>query len=167
MHDAVATGLAILLLLVGLPVLILVVRDRTRRRTQSAAHDADRRSHERRILNPDWSRVEEHLQRPAPSALRELYADRDLVTRIDLDWPDEEIISTFEPLDAQALRDAERWLGFEAVTLATTGTGDAVYLRPGSREVDAVYVTHHDGGDTEVFAESVAAMHMTLRKANR
>jgi hypothetical protein len=40
-------------------------------------------------------------------------------------------------------------------------------LRPGGGEADTVYITHHDGGDTEVFAESVAAMVEKLRNANR
>ena len=33
-------------------------------------------------------------------------------------------------------------------------------------EGDHVYVTHHDGGDTEVFAESVGEMLATLKQAN-
>jgi hypothetical protein len=40
--------------------------------------------------------------------------------------------------------------------------GDMVYLRPGAAEVDAVYLAHHDGGDIEILAESVAQMRETL-----
>lgn len=102
-----------------------------------------------------------------PPALRELYADRALITRRDLRWSDEQAISAFEPLDEQAILDAARTFGFAAVPIATTDFGDLVYLRPGAAEDDVVYVTYHDGGDTEVFADSVTPMLATLRPANR
>jgi hypothetical protein len=35
------------------------------------------------------------------------------------------------------------------------------------REPDAVFITHHDGGDTEVYAESVVVMLERLRDASR
>jgi hypothetical protein len=146
-----------------LPVLLLVLRDRAgaSRRTRARAEEQD--SHDRRLLNPDWPRVEQHLSRPVPSALRELYADRALITRRDLRWSDEATISAFEPLDARAIADATRDLGFDGVMIATTDFGDAIHLRSGATERDVVYVTYHDGGDTEVFADSVAVMLAILR----
>lgn len=102
-----------------------------------------------------------------PSALRELYADRVLITRRDLPWSDDQMISAFEPLDARAIADATRDLGFDRVVIATTDFGDAIYLRSGAAERDVVYVTYHDGGDTEIFAESVPAMAAALRRAAR
>ena len=41
---------------------------------------------------------------------------------------------------------------------------DAVYLRPGATEADTVYVAYHDGGDPEVFAESIGHMLVVLRQ---
>jgi hypothetical protein len=98
-----------------------------------------------------------------PSALRELYADSALITRRDLRWSDDYTISAFEPLDDEAIRQAARALGLDAVPIATTDFGDLVYLRPGAAERDAVYLTHHDGGDTEILAESIQAMVSALR----
>jgi hypothetical protein len=61
-------------------------------------------------------------------------------------------------------RDASRSPGFDAVLIATTDFGDAVYLRPGATEADTVYVAYHDGGDTDVFAESIGQMLAVLRQ---
>ena len=102
-----------------------------------------------------------------PSALRELYADQALITRRDLAWSDDQMISAFEPLDEKAIVEAARALGFDAVPIATTDFGDMVYLRPGAAENDVVYLTYHDGGDTEVFAESVQAMKAALQRRLR
>jgi hypothetical protein len=120
-----------------------------------------------RILHPDWVFYERHLERPVPPALRELYADRELVVLQDLKYADAERITTFDPLDERALLDTRPWLGFDAVAIATGQFGDPIYLRPGSSEPNLVYITHHDGGDTEVFADSVGAMVEQLRLANR
>jgi hypothetical protein len=171
MFDTVTTVLALALIFIGLPVLILRMNDRQRsarrRRDHPAASDIrERQAYEQRLLNPDWACVERHLRRPAPQALRELYSDRALITPQDLNYTAEQVISTFEALDEEAIQDMTRWLGFEAVAIATTDFGDAVYLRPGLTEVDTVYLTHHDGGDTEVFAESVTQMLAALRQAH-
>ena len=165
MNDTVLTVLAIGLIFVGLPVLLLVLRDRAGAARRTRARAAEQQSHHRRLLNPDWSGIEQHLERPVPPALRELYADRGLITRRDLRWTDEQAISAFEPLDEEAILDATRTFGFAAVPIATTDFGDMVYLRPGAAEGDTVYVTYHDGGDTEIFAESVEAMTAVLRGA--
>lgn len=166
MNDTVATVLAIGLLFVGLPILILALRDRrapARRKTKSPI--VGDRSHEGRLLEPEWRFVEETLQRPVPPALREMYADKALITRRDLAWTGDQTIGGFEPLDEQAIADATEWLGVEAVAIATTDSGDTIYLMPGADERDAVYLTHHDGGDTEVFADSIAVMLVRLRSA--
>jgi hypothetical protein len=172
MSDTITTVVFLVALFVGLPLFILWVRDRVsnarwQRRNPREKLTADRAAYEERILSPDWTFYERHLQRPAPAALRELYADRALVTARGLDYSDLELITTFEALDARGLLDTSPWLGFEAVAIATGQFGDPIYLKPGGSEGDAVYITHHDGGDTEVFAESVATMLERLRHANR
>lgn len=98
--------------------------------------------------------------------MRELYTDRVLITARGLDYTNGNRISSFGPLDEQGLLDTRAWLGLDAVAIAMTDFGDAIYLRPGSAQGETVYITHHDGGDTEVFAESMAAMVNTLRDAN-
>jgi hypothetical protein len=150
-----------------LPVCLLLLRDRAGASQRTRARAAERQSHDQRLLHPDWPRIEEQLKRPVPSALRELYADRALVSRCDLRVSDDLTISAFEPLDDEAIAEATRALGFDAVPIATTDFGDMVYLRTGAAEGDAVYMTYHDGGDTELLADSVTAMLATLRKAER
>ena len=166
MNDVVATVLALGIIFVGLPVLILVLRDRRAAARRASARPSDERQRELRLLAPDWSLVQRHLRRPVPPALRDLYADRALMTRRDLDWNDEHRISAFEPLDERAFAQAAEWLGAEAVAIASTDSGDAIYLRPGTDERDAVYLMHHDGGDIEVFADSVAMMLMRLKRGS-
>ena len=169
MADTVTTVLALALIFVGIPVFLLRINDwrRSRRTDHSRASDVqERMAYEQRLVNPDWASVERHLRRPVPPALRDLYGDRPMITRRDLAYADEQVLGTFVPLDEQAIADTTRWLGFQAVALATTDFGDAVYLRPGEDGGDAVYLTHHDGGDTELFAESITKMVATLRQAN-
>jgi hypothetical protein len=172
MSDTITTVLAIALIFIGLPILILWMNDRRTKARQDREQlpeirDAHRRTHEQRITRPDWACVERHLVRKPPQSLRDLYADHALVTRHDLNYTADYSISTFEPLDEKAMSDTREWLGFEAVAIATSDCGDVIYLRPGASEADAVYLTHHDGGDTEVFAGSVTEMRETLERANR
>jgi hypothetical protein len=169
MTETIASVLAIALIFVGLPVLILKLKDRViavRRdhRNRPETQAAERRAHERRILMPDWECVERHLQRPVPQALRALYADGTLVTSRDIEYSLDHSISTFEALDEQSITDAAPWLAVKAVVFATTDTGDPVYLRSGASVADTVYVTHHDGGDTDIFAPSLAQMVQVLRR---
>src|SRR5262245_16345289 len=167
MADAVITVLVIVLLFIGLPVCLLRIIDRKRTgraRHQSGSPVAEREAYERRILAPDWLCVERHLRRPPPQALRDLYADRSLIIRRDLQYDDDRLVSTFEPLDEEAMIKTSQSLEFDAVVIATTDFGDSVYLRPGATEADTVHVTYHDGGDTEVFAESTDQMLIVLRQ---
>jgi len=156
----------------GLALLILWVRDRVsstlhHKRNPPERVAAERAAYEERILRPDWTFYERHLERPPPAALRELYADQTFVTTQGLKYSDFEYVTTFEALDEQGLLDARPWLEFDAVPIATGQFGDPIYLRPGRSETDVLYITHHDGGDTEMFAESVAAMLETLRQCIR
>ena len=159
MADTVITVLVLILLFIGLPVSLLRMIDRKR-----TGRAVDREAYERRILAPDWVAAERHLRRPPPQALRDLYADRRLVIQRDLEYDDDRSVSTFEPLDEEAMVTTSRSLGFDAVVIASTDFGDAVYLRPGSTEADTVHVAYLDGGDTEVFAESIEQMLVVLRQ---
>jgi hypothetical protein len=168
MIDAIAAIISIIALLIGLPVLILRLRDRIAnalraRRNSPENLAANRRNYEQRILRPDWEFYERHLERPVPPVLRELYTERELITAQGFDYSDSERISTFGPLDVEGSLDTQPLLGFDAVAIATNEFGDPIYLRPGFSEPDIVYITHHDGGDTEIFAESVSEFLDRLR----
>ncbi len=171
MREALVVITSIACLFVGLPLIILWIRDRVAR-AWSRYRDLpdklaeERRTYEDRLLRPDWAFYERHLQRPAPEAVCELYADRALVTLDGLEYSDSHELSTFNPLDAQGLIDARPWMEFEVVPIATSIFGDPIYLRPGPSEPDTVYITYHDSDpiETAVFASSVASMLEQIRR---
>ena len=170
MPDGILSVLVIVLIFVGLPVVLLVTKDRIARAMRNRPAElsriaVERHAYERRILAPDWWCVERHWRRPIPPALRELYADLSLVTCRDVSYSTDYALGTFEALDEQAMADSKEWLGFEAVVFASTQDGDAIYLRPGPSEDNAVYLTHHDGHDTEVLAATLQGMLDTLRRS--
>lgn len=105
---------------------------------------AERRELERRLLNPDWTFYEQHLQRPAPASLRELFANHDLILGrqhvefISVEEEDSTIyISEFWPLDERKLRESREY-GINAIPFAY-GEGLWIYLRPGPSETNAVF----------------------------
>jgi hypothetical protein len=175
MSETFKTVAFLVAVFIGLPLFIIWVRDRIsdrlwKRRNPPEKLLADRRAFEVRLLRPDWDFYERHLQRQAPSALRAMYADRNLVTAQGLDIVDDDdfeiTISTFEPLDERGLLETRPWLGFDAVAIARSDFGDPIYLRPGPSEPDTVHITFHDGGDTEVLTESVEALLQKVKAAN-
>jgi hypothetical protein len=112
-----------------------------------------------RLIQTDWAFYEHHLRRPIPAALRELYSDMALLSACaSYRWKREEI-NSFEPLNESCLLDTHDEIGYDVVPFATSVCGDAIYLRPGARESDTVYIAYHDDpGNIEVFAESVSEM---------
>jgi cell wall assembly regulator SMI1 len=102
-----------------------------------------------------------------PTALRELYVDRALVTDGGFDYARGSGISSFEPLNEKCVLDTREQLGSDLVPFATSDCGDPIYLRPGPSEPDKVYVTYHDEDKTEVLADSVAEFLTKVRNANR
>jgi hypothetical protein len=116
--DILLTALMLLALIIGAPVLFLILRDRVelamwRRRNPPEKMVADRCAWEERFLHPDWDFYERHLQRPAPKALRELFADDQFVVTQVIEYDEDEVISTFNALDEQGLAGSRDWLGFD------------------------------------------------------
>ena len=154
-------------LFIGLPSLMFAALGRFSLRAELSSEQlaAERHAYEELILRPDWTFYENHLQRPVPTPLRELYSDRALVTAGGFVYSKEIGISTFEPLNEQYLLDTLEQLGFNVIAVATSDCGDPIYLRPGSGEPDKVYLTFHDSGETIVVADTVAAFLAQLRSA--
>ena len=137
-----------------------------RRRNPPETIASQKHVYEARLLHPDWKFYERHLQRPTPAALRELYSDRELIVANNRDYDESHYISTFDPLDEAALVDTRAIFGFDTVPFANSD-GDIIYLRPGPTETDAVFITYHDGGDTEQLAPDVSTFLQRLRETNR
>jgi hypothetical protein len=148
--------------------LLLLLHYMGRRKHPPEEEAAERKALEQRILSPDWTFYERHLQRPAPPALRELFKEIGLVTRCGLEFSKSGGISTFNPLDENSLIDTADQLGFDVVPFATSDCGDAIFLRPGKDAPDTVYIAYHNdpGKGLVVFANSVAAMIERSRKVN-
>ena len=163
MIESVITVFAILVLFVALPALIVYIAYRRRLAVRHGWAGLPKDEHEQLILAPDWTFVEQHLGRPVPRALRELYSDRSMITRTNLAFAGTPI-NSFEPLTRQSLLGTASEIGFDILPIATTVFGDPLYLRPGADSGETVYVTHHDGGDTAVFAESIAQLVAGLRQ---
>ena len=119
---------------------------------------ADRAEYEDRIVNPDWPFYEEHLGRTVPASLVELFNNRSLLLAEGELTIGEHAISTFGALDERGLDETRPWVGFDAVAIAKTVFGDPIYLRPGADRPDEVYISYHDGGDTELVAPDVARL---------
>jgi hypothetical protein len=147
---------------------LLLLHYLSRRRHPPEMQAAERQALEERILSPDWAFYERHLQRPAPTALRQLFADKALVTSCGLAFSKSNGISTFNPLDQDSLVDTADLLGFDVVPFATSDCGDAIFLRPGKDAPDTVYIAYHDdpGKGLVVLADSAAAMLEKLRNLN-
>lgn len=161
-------SLLIGLVLVGLPCLRFALTGGFSLRPEPSEEElaSARRAFEETLLEPDWDFYERHLQRPVPQALRALYADEKLITSSLLDYSDECSINSFEPLKEDCLIEAPGVIEVPIVPIASNGFGDPIYLKPGTSETDAVYVTYHDGDDTESLADSVAAFVERLKQAN-
>jgi hypothetical protein len=149
-------------------VVALYVWWRVREPRKTKQRAIERQATVERLLHPDWEFYERHLGRAVPAALRALYADQSLVTVAGLKYDKKYDISTFNPIDDDWLLDTRDTIGYDIVAFADSDCGDPIYLRPGSSESDAVYISHHDErGHIAIFADSVAAMLERLRDANR
>ena len=168
----VYTIAVLVVLLIGVPMLVLLIRDRvenvlSRHRNSPEKLEAERRAYEVRLQNPDWAFFERHLERAVPQALRDLFANHRTIVAQSVDYGGEDVISTFGALDEQELIDSRSWLGFDVVPIATSDFGDPIYLRPGATESNAVYITCHDGGGTTQLAPDVEAFLRRLRTNSR
>lgn len=159
-------------LFIGLPSLWYTLSGRFSLRPEKTEEELaaemalERAAFETALRQPEWAFYERHLRRPIPGALRELYADERLITATLLDYSDTCSINSFFPLNESSLCETPENSGQWVVPVAISDVGDAVYLKPGHDEADAVYMTCHDGGDTEMLADSVSGFVEHLRQAN-
>ncbi|MDJ0941676.1 MAG: hypothetical protein QNJ00_18065 [Woeseiaceae bacterium] len=149
-----------------LAAIVLVVIDRLqdlywRRKNPPEKLAAERLAYRERIRNPDWAFFAAHLRRDVPRSLKDLYADHETVLADTAVFGDEPI--SFGAIDERGLTETVEWPGVEAVAIARNDSGDPIYLRPGADETNAVYVTYHDGGDTEQVSADVDEFIASIR----
>ena len=157
-------GAVYLLVVFGAAVLALMARDRFkaarwRRRNPPARIAEERRRFERRLVAPDWLFYAEHLQRPVPAALVSWFTNAKGVTQT---YAFDDYLIDFAPIDRDALLDA--WVVPGIVAFAESD-GDPIYLKPGTGADESVFITFHDGGDTELLARSVEQFLTSLKEA--
>jgi hypothetical protein len=143
-----------LLIVYGTAVLALMARDRFmaarwRKRHPPERIAEERRRHERRLVTPDWLFYGEYLQRPVPAALVSWFSNAAALTAT---YAFDDHLVDFVPIDRDAVREA--WVVPRIVVFAESDA-NPIYLKPGQSTDDAVFITFHDGGDTEVLASSV------------
>jgi hypothetical protein len=129
----------------------------------------ERAAYRQRLLSPRWEEVESALGRRIPAILRELYADRALITSGDclvLD-PDRDRaeeaplnVNEFVPADQEAITSTLVSVPPGAFPFATNEYRDPLYVQLGELpDGDGrVSVHYHDGDDTDVVAPSLRTL---------
>lgn len=164
--NIIITATIYLSALIALAVAILWLVDRLSKASPTKGK-TDRAAFIKRLTNPDWKYFERHLQRSPPKALRNLFSKHELlVAGTNMEFEDSCLVTSFEPLDAHGLKHTKEWLALEVIPFASSD-GDPIYLRPGAKEVNAVYITHHDGGDTEQICTDISVFVEKLRAVKK
>jgi len=157
-------GVAYVSLLLVSAALLLMLRDRftaARRRIHNPPERVAeaQRQLERRVAAPDWPFYTEHLQRPVPVALTSWFGNPETVMKR---YVFDDHVINFAPVDREQLRGA--WVVPGVVAFAESN-GDPIYLKPGTDADDSVFITFHDGDDTERLAPSVEQFLAKLEEA--
>lgn len=144
----------------GLAIAFLYTRDKVSKfiwhtKNPPEKLEKERKEYEEKIKQPDWNFYERHLERSVPTQLKELYQNENLITSGGFNYNESFDVSTFEPINAQALAEAKKVFEKNILPILSTGFGDAVYLKPGKNEENKIYITYLDGGDTEIFENSI------------
>jgi hypothetical protein len=169
MKDILLTVLFIGVIFVGLPFLIIILKDKIWKRSQRRKNppekvQQERKEHEEKIKNPDWIFYERYLQRPVPKQLKSLFEDKALIVSGGFDY-DDTSISSFEAIHEENLLGEDLGFNPPIVPIAFDEFGDSIYLKPGAKEDNILYITYHDGGDTEVFEASLDEFVRKVRRS--
>ena len=155
---------AILLLILSVILLAIAVCWLWDRTTLGPQKPWSQEEYDQRLLNPDFAAVERHFGCMIPPAIRELYADSELVLKKDFlirptnasEGADDFVIAYFVPADVEGM---ESWWPAQdrKFIIADTGCGDPYYVELSLRQPDPmpVYVSYHDFGDTLKVSDSL------------
>jgi SMI1/KNR4 family protein SUKH-1 len=155
---------AILLLILSVILLAIAVCWLWDRITLGPQKPWSQEEYDQRLLNADFEALERHFGCNIPQAIRELYADSELILKKALqvrppqarEDMEEFYVAFFVPADA---RQSESWWPPEdrKFVIADTGHGDPYYVELSLRQPDSlpVYVHYHDFGDTLKVSDSL------------
>ena len=115
---------------------------------------AEMEKYNNRLLNPDWDFYSSHLLRKVPEDLIIFFENQELLEKgFLIENEDVYIDGWFCPIDEEGSKEAS-WIEKNVVPFASCN-GDPIYLKPGLKLDNSVYITYHDGGDIELLYKDI------------
>ncbi len=166
MTDNLENLATLLLLFLVVPLAILSIYSHFAARRARASHARELAEFRRRLRQPQFDELERHFGRPMPEAFQNLHRDSQRVSRTefvvsppgsepdDRAWP----VASFLPADKKTLADSWSELGKDNLPFACDEVGDPYYvpLDQATNLDGPVWQFHHDSGDREHVADSLA-----------
>jgi hypothetical protein len=145
--------IAILVILLGIPLLIVWLNDKLfHRRPSKKELDEYSKRYNQRLLNPDFAALEFHFGCPILIKLKDLYANKEEIQRRDFEvltkksdgseatWS----VALYEPADLESLRDA--WPDCkELFAFANDGCGNDYLIDPRKPLAEVLFYDHEGG----------------------
>lgn len=151
-----ARGLPIFFTMIGLGVFLLFIAF-GKRKAGRVEHEEYGEQFAGALGTPDWMFYKEHLGRPVPTAVIELFDGDSTSWQVScLDDDDLSfLINSLSPIDERFLltRESTGFI-FDVLPFALTDDGDPVFLKPGPEESDVVYIAV--GSEYEKLSDSIA-----------
>jgi len=151
MKDVILTVFWIVFLMLGLPILILWIRDKISEPSQEEMEEYSRRFRER-LMNPDFEAVAKYFRHTLPQAIVELYQNQEELMRGDFkialskDSSEDEqwYIGFYMPADAEAVQ--LTWPGVEKFfAFANDGCGNDYIVDPTLDDPPVKFHDHETG----------------------
>lgn len=166
MTDNLENLATVIMLFLLVPLIVLSIYSRMAARRSRASRAQSQVEFRRRLQNPRLADLERHFGRALPETLKRLYQDseRILTTNFVLDPPAAKdmdrawLVESFLPADMTTLEEGWAELGENNYPFACDEIGDPYYipLDQASALDGPVFHFHHDGGDRERVADSLA-----------
>ncbi len=154
--DSAKIALFLIGIFIGLPLVILLIRDRFSQHSNKVVVDNSNRL-DQRLLNPDFAALEQHYDHALPAALVAIYKDDQEVIRGDFYVapsadPSEEhrwYVAFYMPADLSSVKDA--WPGTERFfAFADDGCGNGYLIDPTLDDPEVLFHDHETGELTPV-----------------
>lgn len=152
MPDSVKLALLLIGILIGLPLILLLIRDRLSQYSNKVIVD-NSNPFDQRLLNPDIAALEQHYGHALPTALVALYQNDQEVIRggfyvarsVDTSEENRWYVAFYMPADLRSVKDA--WPGTERYfAFADDGCGNGYLVDP-RLDDPAVFLHDHETGE--------------------